>query len=59
MQKITMPQLIKKYKGKYIDVYSYPSWDTNEKWEQLFEVRKAYSSIHENTALVSASWFDY
>lgn len=49
--KLTLKQVQKKYKGRYIDVRKCPSWDTNEKDEQLYEVRKAYREIHENTTL--------
>ena len=48
--KLTKEQINKKYKDKYIEVYECPFWDTNKKGEQLFEVRKVYSEIHENTA---------
>jgi lipocalin len=49
---LTAKQVLKKYKGKYIEVYACPMWDVNEKGERLFEVRKSYRVIHENTTLV-------
>lgn len=52
MIKMNASQVLKKYKGKYIDVYKLPYWDSNSKGEQLYEVRKSYSTIHENTTLV-------
>jgi hypothetical protein len=48
MKKLTLQQVQKKYHGKYIEVYECPF---NEKGEALYEVRKAYSDIHENTTL--------
>lgn len=51
MAKITLKQLQSKYRGKYVQYYKCPFWDTNEKGEQLFEVGKVYKEIHENTEL--------
>lgn len=39
----TKEQINKKFKGKYVDVY--------KRYDGLYEVRKAYSVIHENTTL--------
>jgi len=39
----TRKEINKKYKGKYIDVY--------KRYDGLYEVRKVYSKIHENTTL--------
>lgn len=51
MKKLTAKQINKKFKGKYVDIYKLPSWDKNEKGEELYELRKVYSQIHENTTL--------
>jgi hypothetical protein len=48
-KKLTAKQINKKYKGKYVEIYMCPFWDTNKKREQLYEVRKVFSQIHENT----------
>jgi len=59
--KLTLKQVQKKYKGKYIDVRKRPMWDTNEKGESLFEVHKAYTREHENTTraevIEKAMWY--
>lgn len=52
MQKLTAKQVVSKYKWKYIDVYKCPDWDTSKKWETLYEVRKSYKEVHENTTFV-------
>jgi hypothetical protein len=52
MKKLTAKEVLKKYKGKYIEVNELPFWDKNEKGETLFEVRKSYAKIQENTTLV-------
>ena len=44
-KKLTTEQLIKKYKGKFIDVY--PTYDYAEK-KWLYEVRSVKSKIWEN-----------
>lgn len=49
MKKLTAKQINKRYKGKYVEIYQLPFWDKNKKGEQLYEVRKVYSEIHENT----------
>jgi hypothetical protein len=49
MKKLTLQQVQKKYKGKYIEVSKCPFWDTNENGDALYGVRKAYKDIHENT----------
>lgn len=49
MKKLTAQQIQKKYKGKYVDIYACPLWDTDKDDNRLYEVRKAYSEIHENT----------
>ena len=51
IKKLTAKQINKRYKGRYIEVSKLPSWDKNKKGEQLYEVRRAYSQIHENTTL--------
>jgi hypothetical protein len=48
---MTAKQINKRYKGKYVDVYKLPSWKKNDKGEELFEVRKIFTEIHENTTL--------
>lgn len=52
MKPLTAKEVLKKYKGKYIEVNELPFWDTNDKGERLYEVYKAYSVIHENTTFV-------
>ena len=47
----TQKQINKQYKGKYVDVYKLPSWNKNKKGEELYEVRKIYPQIHENSTL--------
>jgi hypothetical protein len=47
--KLTAKQVQRKYRGRYVDVSKCPFWDTNQKGEQLFEVRKSYAEIRENT----------
>ncbi|MFA5543284.1 MAG: hypothetical protein WDA47_05885 [Bacilli bacterium] len=49
MKKLTAKQINKKYKGRYVDIYKLPLWDTNDKGERLYEVRAVYPVIHENT----------
>lgn len=51
-KKLTAKEVLKKYKGKYIEVYACPVWDRNEDGESLYEVRRAYTEIRENTTLV-------
>lgn len=51
MKKYTKEQINKKYKGKYVEIYKCPLWDTDENGNRLYEVRKSYSEIHENTTL--------
>jgi hypothetical protein len=48
MKKYTKEQINKKYAWKYIDVYSTVDCTTRQK---LYEVRKVYKEIHENTTL--------
>jgi len=43
MKKLTSEQVNKKYRGKYVDVY--------RDYTGLYEVRKVYKTIHENTTL--------
>ncbi len=43
MKTYTAEQINKKYKGKYIDIY--------KDYTGLYEVRKVYKDIHENTTL--------
>jgi hypothetical protein len=49
MKKLTLKEVRRKYKGRYIDVYECPLWDTNESGERLYEIRNSYNEIHENT----------
>lgn len=49
MKKLTLKQVQTKYKGRYVEFYK--CCDTNEKGEALYEVRKTYEEIHENTTL--------
>jgi len=42
----TKEQINKKYAGKYIDIYK--SYDYGEQ-KYIYEVRKVYNVIHENT----------
>jgi lipopolysaccharide biosynthesis glycosyltransferase len=51
MQKLTQKQVNKKYFNRYVEFSTLPSWDTNDKGERLFEIRKSYKEIHENTSL--------
>lgn len=46
---LTAKQVVKKYKGKYIDVYRRYNYNKDI---YTYEVRKAYKEIHENTCLV-------
>jgi len=50
--KLTAAQVLKKYGGKWIEVSKCPSWDTTEDDKSLYEVRKAWKEIHENTTQV-------
>ena len=45
---LTASQVQKKYKDKYIDIYQTYDY-TDQRW--MYEVRKVYSTIHENTTL--------
>ena len=55
MKKLTAKEVYKKYKGKYIDWYR--TWDyTNDCY--LYEIRKSFTSIHENTDLCDSENFD-
>lgn len=49
----TKEQLLKKYKGKYINTYPhfYEQRDENGKWITLYEVREVHKTIHENCNL--------
>ena len=49
MKELTAQQISKKYYGRYVEIYECPSWDTDENGVQLYEVRKSYTEIHENT----------
>lgn len=55
MKKLTAKEVYKKYKGKYIDFYR--TWDYSKDC-YFYEVRKFFSSIHENTELCSSENFD-
>jgi len=52
MEKLTAKQVVSKYKWKYVDVYKCPFWEKTSKWEDLYEIRKVYDKIQENTTLV-------
>jgi hypothetical protein len=52
MKKLTALQVLKKYKGKFIEVVELPFWETNDKRYKLYEVRKSYTTIRENTTQV-------
>jgi hypothetical protein len=52
MKKLTAKEVLRKYKGKFIEVNELPFWDTNDQGDKLFEVYKNYSSIRENTTFV-------
>lgn len=41
MENFTKEQVNKKYAGKYVDIY--------KRYDGLYEVRKVYKEIHENT----------
>jgi len=45
---LTASQVQKKYKDKYIEIYQTYDY-TDQRW--MYEVRKVYSTIHENTTL--------
>jgi hypothetical protein len=49
----TKPQLLKKYAGKYIDVYAqhYSQRDKSGRWMTVYEVRKVSRTICENCNL--------
>ena len=47
-KQLTKEQVNKKYKDKYVDVYPYYDYSTQR---TMYEVRKVYQSIHENTTL--------
>jgi len=48
MKKYTLEQIRKKYNDKYIDISKSYNYKTRE---DVYEVRKVYSEIHENTTL--------
>lgn len=48
MKTLTKEQVNKKYAGKYIEFYKRYDYD---KQIDVYEVRKTYSIIHENTTL--------
>jgi len=50
MKLLTIDQVIKKYKNKYIYYRKHFEYDT---MIQKYEVFKAYNTIHENTNLVT------
>ena len=47
-KQLTKEQVNKKYKDKYIDIYPHYDYSTRK---TMYEVRKVYQSIHENTTL--------
>ncbi len=51
MNKLTLKQVRSKFKGRYIEVSKLPFWDVNDKGEALYEVRKSFKEVHENTTL--------
>lgn len=46
--KLTKEQVNKKYKDKYVDFYGTFDYSTKE---YVYEIRKVYKEIHENTTL--------
>lgn len=53
-KKYTAEQINKKYNNKYITIYPLHNeyWnDKTNKYQTVYEVRKVYSEIHENTTL--------
>ena len=48
MKRYTEKEIIKKFGNKYIDVYRIYDYSLSI---YLYEVRKAYTEIHENTTL--------
>jgi len=56
MKTLTQAQVNKKYKDKYVDFYG--TYDYTKK-QKMYEIRKVYSEIHENTTLgqdVGTAW---
>lgn len=50
MQKLTAKQIRSMYKDRYVDIYEIPTYIEKAKdGSQLYEVRKSYKEIHENT----------
>lgn len=52
MKKLTALQVLKKYKGKFIEVNELPFWETDDKGNRLYQVLKSYTTIRENTTQV-------
>ena len=52
MRKLTALEVLKKYKGKFIVVYQLPFYEVDTNGNRLYEVRKSYTSIKENTTQV-------
>lgn len=48
-KKITRSQLIKRYYGKYVNMLRVYDYATGQ---YVYEVRKAYNTIHEDTYLI-------
>lgn len=59
IKKLTLKQVKTKYKWRYIDVHKCPDWDRNAKGEKLYEVRRSYKDIHENTTRAEDLETDY
>ena len=57
MKILTAKEIYKKYKWKFLDLYRLPSWNTNENWDTLYEVRKVFKTINENTYEINSIEF--
>lgn len=54
MKQLTAQEVNRKYKGKYIEIHRVWGFETNSArhlYSELYEVRKIYATIHENTTL--------
>lgn len=50
-KQLTAKEVVRKYEGKYIDVYQVPSYMFDDGLPR-YEVRKSFRDIHEDTTLV-------
>ena len=57
MKILTAKEIYKKYKWKFLDLYRLPSWNTNENWDTLYEVRKVFKTINKNTYEINSIEF--